>query len=95
MEKGLRVVGLHSPEFDTEKDPARVRKHVRDLGITYPVVLDNNLKMWEALGNHYWPAFYLVDRQGRLRHVQVGETHSGAAAALQFERVLMELLASR
>ena len=69
-----------------------MRREVRALGMTYPVVLDNELKMWDALGNSYWPAVYLVDRKGRIRHVHVGETHAGSAEALEVERLLIGLL---
>jgi len=83
---------LHSPEFDTERSLENVGREVHKLEITYPIVLDNDLKMWDALGNRYWPTIYLVDRKGRIRHVQVGETHLGTAEALEFERLLVDLL---
>lgn len=69
-----------------------MRREVRKLDVTYPVVIDNDMKMWDALGNRYWPTIYLIDRQGRIRHVHVGETHSGSAQALDFEHVLADLL---
>jgi hypothetical protein len=68
---------------------------VAGLGITYPVVLDNDLKMWDALGNHDWPTIYLVDRKGLIRHVHVGETHQGTAQALEVEQILVGLLRER
>ena len=91
-EKGLRVVGLHAPEFDREKDPGNVRREALRLGVTWPVVLDNDFAMWEALQNKYWPTIYLVDRRGRLRHIHSGETHEGSPEALAFERMLAVLL---
>lgn len=93
--RGLQVVGLHSPEFDEEKEPELVRRGVGVLGITYPVVLDNDLKMWDALGNSYWPTLYLLDRTGKIRSVHVGEVHEGDREARDFERALEAVLAER
>lgn len=70
---GLVVIGVHAPEFAFEKVPANVRKAVADFGITYPVALDNNLTIWRAFDNHYWPAHYLADAKGRLRYHHFGE----------------------
>ena len=89
---GLRVIGLHCPEFDAERVPANVRREVGALGLTYPVVLDTDLKMWDALGNQYWPTVYLVDRKGRIRYVHVGETHVGSEEARDVEGRLSALL---
>jgi cytochrome c biogenesis protein CcdA/thiol-disulfide isomerase/thioredoxin len=72
-DQGLVVIGVHSPEFAFEKDPGNVRKAVRDLGIRYPVALDNNLTIWRAFDNRYWPAHYLADAQGRIRYHHFGE----------------------
>jgi thiol-disulfide isomerase/thioredoxin len=72
-DKGLVVIGVHAPEFAFERDPANVRKAVADLGIRYPVALDNNLAIWRAFNNRYWPAHYLADAQGRLRYHHFGE----------------------
>jgi thiol-disulfide isomerase/thioredoxin len=72
-DRGLVIVGVHSPEFDFEKDPANVAAAVRRLGVTWPVALDSAMATWNAYGNQYWPAEYLVDRQGRLAYVHAGE----------------------
>jgi len=72
-DKGLVVIGVHAPEFAFERDPANVRKAVADLGIRYPVALDNNLAIWRAFNNRYWPAHYLADAQGLLRYHHFGE----------------------
>jgi alkyl hydroperoxide reductase subunit AhpC len=92
-ERGLRVVGVHAPEFDREKDAANVRREAARLGLAYPVVLDNDFRMWDALENRYWPTLYLVDRKGILRHVHAGETREGSRPAAAFEAVLADLLA--
>jgi thiol-disulfide isomerase/thioredoxin len=72
-DQGLVVVGVHSPEFAFEKSEDNVRRAVRDLGITYPVALDNNYAIWQAFNNRYWPAHYFVDVKGRIRGHHFGE----------------------
>ncbi len=70
---GLTIVGVHTPEFAFEGDPGNVGDAVRDLGITYPVVLDADYGTWDAYGNRYWPATYLIDRDGHVRDLHIGE----------------------
>jgi cytochrome c biogenesis protein CcdA/thiol-disulfide isomerase/thioredoxin len=84
---GLVVIGVHAPEFAFEKVPDNVRRAVRDLGVTYPVALDNNLTIWQAFDNQYWPAHYFIDAQGRIRHHHFGEGEYD-----QSERVIQQLL---
>lgn len=72
-EHGLVVVGVHTPEFHVEHDLERVQRAVTEMGIAYPVVLDNDYAIWEAFANRYWPALYLADAQGRIRHHHFGE----------------------
>src|SRR6478735_6363028 len=72
-DKGLVVIGVHTPEFAFEHVPSNVRSAVRRLGVTYPVALDNDYSTWNAFRNQYWPAKYLIDRRGRLRYVHFGE----------------------
>jgi len=62
---GLVVIGVHTPEFGFEKDPANVAQALRDLNVTYPVAIDSSYAIWHAFGNEYWPADYLVDGKGR------------------------------
>ena len=71
--KGLVIVGVHTPEFAFEGDPANVGQAIKNLGITYPVALDADYGTWNAYQNQYWPAEYLFDQSGRLRHTQFGE----------------------
>ena len=85
---GLVVIGVHAPEFAFERDPANVQKAVRDLGIRYPVALDNRYRLWSALKNNYWPAHYFVDAQGRIRYYHHGEGEYDVG-----ERVIRQLLA--
>jgi cytochrome c biogenesis protein CcdA/thiol-disulfide isomerase/thioredoxin len=72
-DSGLVVVGVHTPEFAYEKDPARVRSELKRLGVRHPVVLDNDYRIWRAFGNRYWPAHYFIDTQGRIRRIHFGE----------------------
>jgi cytochrome c biogenesis protein CcdA/thiol-disulfide isomerase/thioredoxin len=84
---GLVVIGVHSPEFAFEKVPDNVKRAVHDLGVTYPVALDNNLAIWQAFNNEYWPAHYFIDAQGRIRHHHFGEGEYDDS-----ERVIQQLL---
>jgi thiol-disulfide isomerase/thioredoxin len=70
---GLVIVGVHSPEFEFEKDRDNVERAVGDLGVDWPVALDPDHRVWDAFGNRYWPAKYIVDRDGKLRYVHYGE----------------------
>ena len=72
-EYGLVIIGIHTPEFEFEKDEESVRLAVERLGIKYPVALDNQYKLWHRFKNHYWPAHYFVDAQGNLRSHHFGE----------------------
>ena len=85
---GLVVIGVHAPEFAFERDPANVERATRDIGIRYPVALDNRFQLWRALKNNYWPAHYFVDAEGRVRYHHFGEGNY----AMQ-ERVIRQLLA--
>ena len=70
---GLEIVGVESPEFTFEQDASNVQQAINSDGLRYPVVQDNNLGTWNAYQNQYWPAEYLIDAQGNVRHTQFGE----------------------
>ncbi|TAL73970.1 MAG: redoxin domain-containing protein [Rhodanobacter sp.] len=70
---GLVVIGVHSPEFAFEKDPANVAAAVKRLGIAFPVAIDSNYAIWQGFDNQYWPADYFIDAHGRIRHHTYGE----------------------
>jgi cytochrome c biogenesis protein CcdA/thiol-disulfide isomerase/thioredoxin len=72
-DRGLTIIGVHSPEFPFEKDAGNVARAVREQGIRYPVAQDNDFTVWKAYGNQYWPAKYLIDARGRVRYVHFGE----------------------
>jgi cytochrome c biogenesis protein CcdA/thiol-disulfide isomerase/thioredoxin len=72
-DRGLVIIGVHTPEFPFEKDEANVRKAVKELGIDYPVAMDNNYAIWRNFNNEYWPADYFIDAFGHVRHHEFGE----------------------
>jgi thiol-disulfide isomerase/thioredoxin len=84
---GLVVIGVHTPEFSFEHDVEGVRRATQERAIDYPVAVDNDYAIWSAFDNHYWPALYLVDREGVIRDQHFGEGRYG-----QSERVIQELL---
>jgi cytochrome c biogenesis protein CcdA/thiol-disulfide isomerase/thioredoxin len=87
-DRGLIVIGVHTPEFAFEKLADNVRRAVKDMQIDYPVVLDNDYSIWRAFDNRYWPAHYFVDAEGRIRH-----HHFGEGGYDESERVIQRLLA--
>ncbi|MQA42127.1 cytochrome c biogenesis protein DipZ [Rugamonas aquatica] len=86
-DQGLVVIGVHAPEFAFERDIGNVRKAIKDLGITYPVAVDNNFAIWRSFGNQYWPAHYFIDAKGQIRH-----HHFGEGEYAQSEQVIQQLL---
>ena len=72
-DRGLVVIGVHSPEFGHERVLKNVRDYVREHKIQYAVAIDNDYKTWNSYQNHYWPAMYLIDKQGVIRHIRIGE----------------------
>ena len=80
--KGLVIIGVHTPEFAFEHVTSNVRAAVKRLGIRYPVVQDNNFKTWDNYANQYWPAEYLIDKQGHVRHTHFGEGEYGQTESL-------------
>jgi thiol-disulfide isomerase/thioredoxin len=70
---GLVVIGVHTPEYDEERDPAALQDALRRYGIIWPVAVDNGHRIWDAYGNRYWPAVYLIDRNGKVVYRHYGE----------------------
>ncbi|MEX3947660.1 cytochrome c biogenesis protein DipZ [Paraburkholderia sp. EG287B] len=85
---GLVVIGVHTPEFGFEHDTGNVKRALTNLDIRYPVAVDSDYRIWNAFGNQYWPAFYLVDAQGRVRY-----HHFGEGDYAQAEQAIQQLLA--
>lgn len=92
-DRELVVVGVHTPEFKYEMDPDGVRRHVAEFGLDHPVMLDNDFSYWEAMGNRYWPTFYLIDKSGRVRLRTVGEVLPEGRKAAELEDRIRLLLA--
>jgi len=86
-EKGLTVIGVHSPEFDEERNIEHLRREVTSLGIRYPVVTDNDYQTWSAYHVEAWPTTFLLDKQGRIRWM-----HVGAGGYAEAERLIQKLL---
>lgn len=87
---GLLIAGVHAPEFQFARDRAHVEAAIADFGLRYPVVLDNHYEIWRAYSNRCWPAKYLVDSQGRIRYLYLGEG-SYDETERQIQRLLREL----
>jgi len=85
--QGLVVIGVHTPEFRFEKDVDNVRRAAKDMKVDFPIAIDSDYAIWRAFDNHYWPALYVIDGQGRIRHHQFGE--GGYEKA---ERIIQQLL---
>lgn len=84
---GLETIGVHSPEYPFERELAGVKRAAADLGIHYPIAVDNDFTTWDSFSNNYWPALYLIDAQGQVRHVAYGE-----GAYDETEELIRELL---
>lgn len=87
-DQGLVVIGVHAPEFAFERDIGNVKKATHDLGVDYPVAIDNDFAIWRALNNQYWPAHYFVDAKGQIRY-----HHFGEGDYAESEKVIQQLLA--
>jgi len=86
-DQGLVAIGVHTPEFRFEKDVDNVRRAAKDMKVDFPIAMDNDYAIWRAFDNHYWPALYIIDAQGRIRHHQFGE--GGYETS---ERIIKQLL---
>lgn len=89
-DQGLLIIGIHSPEFEFEKDFNNVQTAIKQHGITYPVVQDNEMKTWKAFENRYWPRKYIADSEGYIRYDHIGE---GGYA--ETEKIIQDLLRER
>lgn len=86
-DKGLTVIGVHTPEFTFAQYESNVERGIREFGLTYPVVIDSNREIWKAFAVRYWPTKYLLDKDGYLRY-----GHFGEGGYLECEKVIQELL---
>jgi thiol-disulfide isomerase/thioredoxin len=86
-DRGLVVIGVHTPEFPFEKDIENVRRAVKEMRVAYPIAIDSDYAIWRAFNNAYWPALYFIDSNGRIRH-----HHFGEGGYEQSERIIQRLL---
>ena len=86
--KGLVIVGVHTPEFDHERSPQYVKDALAKFNLKYPVVMDNDYRIWHAYHNEYWPTLYLIDKKGNIRYSHIGE-----GAYDEIDRTIAQLLA--
>lgn len=86
-DKGLVIIGVHTPEFEFEKNPINVERAIKDFSLDYPIMQDNNYETWNSFRNRYWPAKYFIDHEGRLRF-----THFGEGEYDESERLIQDLL---
>ena len=91
-DQDFTVIGIHTPEFDREKERENVLKKIEEFELHHPVMMDNNKAYWRALRNRYWPAYYIVDKQGNIRDAFIGETHEGDRRAKKIEKLIAKLL---
>ena len=87
----LQIIGVHSPEFDREKNRNSMRETMASYQVMYPQILDDNHDYWNQLHNTYWPAFYIVDKQGNIRGKFAGETHPDDPQAKEVEALIVKL----
>ena len=93
-DKDFVIVSVHTPELPEERPTANVRAAVAEQQITNPVMIDGDYSYWNALKNQYWPAFYVIDKRGRIAARAIGEMHVGQARAAELERAIEEQLAA-
>lgn len=92
--KGVRIIGVHTPETSVEADPKNVRKEVKKLKIEYPVAVDGKGATWKAYQNRFWPSVYVIDKQGKIRYRWEGELeYQGAGGDKAVRAKIKELLA--
>ena len=89
-DQGLLIIGIHSPEFEFEKNPQNVKAAIEKYGISYPVVMDNDMKTWKAFENNYWPRKYIADHEGNIRYDHIGE-----GSYQETEKIIQQLLNER
>ena len=89
-DRGFVVIGVHSPEFSYEHDLDKVTRYLKEHDIRFPVPIDNDFSIWNRYGNRYWPAMYLIDKQGVIRYVRIGE-----GGYQETERLIQALLAEK
>lgn len=91
-DQGLIVIGMHSPEFDYEKQLNNVTDALARLDVPYPVALDNDFTIWNAFRNRYWPSLYFIDKRGVIRRNHIGELHQNTSEWTEATQLIETLL---
>jgi alkyl hydroperoxide reductase subunit AhpC len=92
QDDGLVIIGVHTPEFDFEKDLENVKQALVSLDVPYPVAIDNDWKIWRSYRNRYWPAQYIIDKGGDIREIHIGELHIGTSRYDDVQTIIQALL---
>ena len=90
--KPFKVVGVHSPEFEHEKNRTKLREKIAEFGLSHAIMVDNDFHYWRAMHNRYWPAFYILDKHGVIRGFYAGETHTGDSQSRRIGNLIARLL---
>jgi len=93
--QGLRVIGVHSPELEQERDRNDLVKNIKKYQLKHPIMIDNDFSYWKAMRNTAWPTFYVIDKHGVVRGTFSGEVHPQDDQAQQIERLVLTLLSER
>lgn len=93
LEKNFQVIGVHTPEFENEKIRKNIEAKVKEFELHHPIMIDSDTSYWRAMNNRYWPAYYILDKNGKIRAAFFGETHEGDRRAKQIESTIKTLLA--
>jgi len=88
----FQIVGVHTPEFENERVRKNIEAKVEEFKLHHPIMIDNDSSYWRAMNNRYWPAFYILDKNGKVRAAFFGETHEGDRRAKQIEETINALL---
>ena len=91
-DRGLLVLGVHTPEFAHERDRQRVEAKTKEYGIKFPVMIDNDFTYWKEMNNQWWPSFYLADGNGIIKGAFIGETHLGTDKSVKIIALIEDLL---
>lgn len=91
--QNFQIISVHTPEFESEKVRKKIEAKAEEFNLHHPIMIDNDSSYWRAINNRYWPAYYLLDKQGKVRAAFFGETHEGDRRAKQIEEVINKLLA--
>jgi hypothetical protein len=92
-DRPFTVIGVHSPEFDHEKDCDQIVAKSKEFKLAHPIMIDNDFSYWRSMGNRYRPTYYLLDKQGKIRATFIGETHAESKRAKVVQDAIETLLA--